>query len=175
MRSRWPQPRRRRASRHHGCFQQSEDPGGHGRQTDHRSRGNRRTDPFPRPIRPGIFQRSFVALVLAVLQRARGKRRAGRSWSACGFGGPVLDGRYYGCLSHGQIIFKERPVPEFDAGYGSKVAADAKKRAVENEDQIQSLVKFDSGAAGVIEASRDLCGPGFRRFLGGFGHGGNDL
>src|SRR4029077_9651096 len=39
-----------------------------------------------------------------------------------------------------QIIFKERPVPEFDAGYGSTVSADAKKRIVENEDQIQSLV-----------------------------------
>jgi predicted dehydrogenase len=53
-----------------------------------------------------------------------------------------------------QTIFKERPVPDFDAGYGSKVTADAKKRTVENEDQIQSMVKFSSGAAGVIEASR---------------------
>src|SRR6478672_5857345 len=41
-----------------------------------------------------------------------------------------------------QTIFKERPVPDFDAGYGSKVAADAKREVVENEDQIQSLVKF---------------------------------
>src|SRR4249920_959053 len=48
-----------------------------------------------------------------------------------------------------QTIFKERPVPDFDAGYGSKVAADAKRQVVENEDQIQSLVKFESGAAGV--------------------------
>jgi len=43
-----------------------------------------------------------------------------------------------------QTIFKERSVSDFDAGYGSKVATDAKKRAVENEDQIQSLVKFSS-------------------------------
>jgi len=44
-----------------------------------------------------------------------------------------------------QIIFKERPVADLDTGYSSKAAADAKKRAVENEDQIQSLVKFESG------------------------------
>jgi predicted dehydrogenase len=63
-----------------------------------------------------------------------------------------------------QTIFKERPAPEFDAGYGSKVAADAKKQAVENEDQIQSLVKFASGAAGVIEASRICAGRVFGVF-----------
>jgi predicted dehydrogenase len=63
-----------------------------------------------------------------------------------------------------QTIFKERPVPDFDAGYGSKIAADAKKRAVENEDQIQSLVKFASGAAGVIEASRVCAGRVFGVF-----------
>jgi predicted dehydrogenase len=60
--------------------------------------------------------------------------------------------------AYAQTIFKERLVPDFDAGYGSKVAAEAKKRAVENEDQIQSLVKFSSGAAGVIQASRVCAG-----------------
>jgi predicted dehydrogenase len=63
-----------------------------------------------------------------------------------------------------QTIFTERPVPDFDAGYGSSVAADAKKRTVENEDQIQSLVKFSSGAAGVIEASRICAGRVFGVF-----------
>jgi predicted dehydrogenase len=63
-----------------------------------------------------------------------------------------------------QTIFKERPVPDFDAGYGSKVGADAKKQAVENEDQIQSLVKFSSGAAGVLEASRICAGRVFGVF-----------
>lgn len=63
-----------------------------------------------------------------------------------------------------QTIFKERPVPDFDAGYGSRVAANAKKQAVENEDQIQSLVKFSSGAAGVIEASRVCAGRVFGVF-----------
>ena len=55
-------------------------------------------------------------------------------------------------------------MPDFDAGYGSKISADAKKRTVENEDQIQSLVKFASGAAGVIEASRICAGRVFGVF-----------
>jgi predicted dehydrogenase len=63
-----------------------------------------------------------------------------------------------------QIVFKERPIADQDAGYSSKAAADAKKRAVENEDQIQSLVKFESGAAGVIEASRICAGRVFGIF-----------
>jgi predicted dehydrogenase len=57
-----------------------------------------------------------------------------------------------------QTFFKERPVPEFDAGYSSKTTKEAKKRAVENDDQVQSLVKFSSGAAGVVEASRICAG-----------------
>src|SRR5271166_2629420 len=63
-----------------------------------------------------------------------------------------------------QIVFKERPIADQDTGYSSKAAADAKKRAVENEDQIQSLVKFESGAAGVIEASRICAGRVFGLF-----------
>ena len=63
-----------------------------------------------------------------------------------------------------QIFFKERPVASLDTGYSSKAGADAKKRAVENEDQIQSLVKFESGAAGVIEASRICAGRVFGIF-----------
>jgi len=63
-----------------------------------------------------------------------------------------------------QLVFKERPVTDLDAGYSSKAAADAKKCAVENEDQIQSLIKFQSGAAGVIEASRVCAGRVFGMF-----------
>jgi predicted dehydrogenase len=63
-----------------------------------------------------------------------------------------------------QIVFKERPIADLDTGYSSKAAADAKKRVVENEDQIQSLVKFESGAAGVIEASRICAGRVFGIF-----------
>jgi len=63
-----------------------------------------------------------------------------------------------------QIFFKERPVADLDTGYSTKAAADAKKRTVENDDQIQSLVKFESGAAGVIEASRVCAGRVFGMF-----------
>jgi predicted dehydrogenase len=63
-----------------------------------------------------------------------------------------------------QTFFKERPVPEFDSGYGSKVGVNAKMRAVENEDQAQSLIKFASGAAGVIETSRICAGRVFGIF-----------
>jgi predicted dehydrogenase len=67
-------------------------------------------------------------------------------------------------LAQSQTFFTERPVAAKDTGYSSKAAADAKKRAVENEDQIQSLVKFESGAAGVIEASRICAGRVFGIF-----------
>jgi predicted dehydrogenase len=67
-------------------------------------------------------------------------------------------------LAQSQTFFTERPVAALDTGYSSKAAADAKKRAVENEDQIQSLVKFESGAAGVIEASRICAGRVFGIF-----------
>ncbi|HIF7579444.1 Gfo/Idh/MocA family oxidoreductase, partial [Klebsiella pneumoniae] len=53
---------------------------------------------------------------------------------------------------------RQRPVPQTDAGYASRVAADAEWREVENDDQVQCLVNFDSGAAGVIEASRIAAG-----------------
>ena len=85
----WPPPPEV-GSPHHGRLQQSEDPGGLGRQTDHRPRRNRRADSFPRP-----FDRAFndpSRLVVALLQRARWKRRAGRSGSPYCFGRPVLDG-----------------------------------------------------------------------------------
>ncbi|PSJ21641.1 gfo/Idh/MocA family oxidoreductase [Halomonas sp. ND22Bw] len=60
------------------------------------------------------------------------------------------------CQAQTQIT--ERPVPSSDAGYASRVEADAERRRVENDDQTQSLVKFASGAAGVIESSRVAAG-----------------
>ncbi|MCC4959602.1 Gfo/Idh/MocA family protein [Klebsiella pneumoniae] len=57
-----------------------------------------------------------------------------------------------------QTCLRQRPVPQRDAGYASRVAADAEWREVENDDQVQCLVNFDSGAAGVIEASRIAAG-----------------
>lgn len=61
------------------------------------------------------------------------------------------------CAS-GQTYLKTRPVPGIDSGYASKVEANAERRAVENDDQMQCLVSFNSGAAGVIESSRIAAG-----------------
>ncbi|GHK53597.1 hypothetical protein KPZU09_33330 [Klebsiella pneumoniae] len=47
-----------------------------------------------------------------------------------------------------QTCLRQRPVPQTDAGYASRVAADAEWREVENDDQVQCPVNFDSGAAG---------------------------
>lgn len=60
------------------------------------------------------------------------------------------------CQTQTQIT--ERPVPSNDAGYASKVDKDAEMRRVDNDDQTQALVKFTSGAAGVIESSRVAAG-----------------
>ncbi|WP_215845118.1 Gfo/Idh/MocA family protein [Candidatus Pantoea bituminis] len=57
-----------------------------------------------------------------------------------------------------QTCITERPVPQVDAGYASHVDDNAEMRRVENEDQVQCLVNFTSGAAGVIEASRICAG-----------------
>lgn len=61
------------------------------------------------------------------------------------------------CAS-GQTHLKTRPVPGVDSGYASKVGANAGRREVENDDQMQCLVNFTSGAAGVIESSRIAAG-----------------
>ena len=55
-------------------------------------------------------------------------------------------------------------MPDFDAGYGSKITADAKSVPSKTRIRIQSLVKFESGAAGVIEASRVCAGRVFGVF-----------
>ncbi|PKH26711.1 oxidoreductase [Enterobacterales bacterium CwR94] len=60
--------------------------------------------------------------------------------------------------ANAQTCMKTRPVPQSDAGYASKVDAGAEWRDVENDDQVQCLVNFDSGASGVVEASRIAAG-----------------
>ncbi|WP_172117850.1 Gfo/Idh/MocA family protein [Halomonas hibernica] len=60
------------------------------------------------------------------------------------------------CQTQTQIT--ERPMPSSDAGYASKVDENAERRRVENDDQTQALVKFTSGAGGVIESSRVAAG-----------------
>lgn len=60
--------------------------------------------------------------------------------------------------ARGQTYFKERPMPAFDAGYKSTVTNDSPRRMVDNDDQMQCLVTFSNGAAGVIESSRIAAG-----------------
>ena len=60
-----------------------------------------------------------------------------------------------------QTWFPTRPVAGVGAGYSTKASRDAERRAVENEDQVQALIRFTSGAAGVIEASRVAVGKVF--------------
>lgn len=57
-----------------------------------------------------------------------------------------------------QTYLRQRPVPQVDAGYASRIDDQAEWREVENDDQVQCLVSFESGASGVIEASRLAAG-----------------
>lgn len=69
-----------------------------------------------------------------------------------------LMGGFKEVCASGQTFFKKRPVPKFDAGYASTVGTDAEWRDVDNDDQMQCLVNFQNGAAGVIESSRICAG-----------------
>jgi predicted dehydrogenase len=51
-------------------------------------------------------------------------------------------------------FIKERRVAALGSGHGAKAEANAPKRAVENDDICQFLIRYKSGAMGVIEASR---------------------
>ena len=64
-------------------------------------------------------------------------------------------------IAQTQTYFPTRPVPQGAASYSAKAAADAPRCEVENEDQIQALVRFASGAGGTIEASRVSAGKVF--------------
>lgn len=57
-----------------------------------------------------------------------------------------------------QTFFPTRPLAAAGEGYSAKASAGATRRNVENEDQVQALVRFASGAAGTIEASRIAVG-----------------
>jgi predicted dehydrogenase len=69
-----------------------------------------------------------------------------------------LIGDFAAVCGQSQIEFRQRPVPSGGSGYASTVAADAEYRTVENDDQTQALVRFASGAAGVVESSRIAAG-----------------
>ena len=49
---------------------------------------------------------------------------------------------------------KERVVPAGGSGYAATAQSDAEKRAVENEDIVEFLIRFDNGAIGTIGSSR---------------------
>jgi predicted dehydrogenase len=57
-----------------------------------------------------------------------------------------------------QTFFESRPLARAGEGYSAKADKAAERRPVENEDQIQALVRFRSGAGGTIEASRVAVG-----------------
>src|SRR5690349_4232036 len=60
-----------------------------------------------------------------------------------------------------QTFFPTRPKAAGGSGYGTAAAGDAEQVPVENEDQIQCLVRFAGGAGGTIEASRIAAGKVF--------------
>lgn len=64
-------------------------------------------------------------------------------------------------VAHSQTVFPTRPVPQGGSGYGATATRDAPRATVENEDQIQALVRFRNGAGGTIEASRVAAGKVF--------------
>ena len=64
-------------------------------------------------------------------------------------------------IAQTQTYFPTRPVPQGAGGYSAKAAADAPRRTVENEDQVQAMVRFANGAGGTIEASRVSAGKVF--------------
>lgn len=64
-------------------------------------------------------------------------------------------------IAQAQTYFPTRPLPQSGSGYGASAGTDARRAAVENEDQIQTLIRFSSGAGGTIEASRVAAGKVF--------------
>ena len=72
-----------------------------------------------------------------------------------------LMGEVESVTAQAQTFFPTRPVPTGGSGYGAKASGDAPRATVENEDQVQALVRFRSGAGGTIEASRVAAGKVF--------------
>ena len=75
--------------------------------------------------------------------------------------GQFLMGGIDEVAAQAQTFFPKRPAPQGGSGYGAKAGTDATMAEVENEDQIQCLVRFASGAGGTIEASRISAGKVF--------------
>jgi len=64
-------------------------------------------------------------------------------------------------IAQTQTYFPTRPVPHGASGYSAKANTTAQWQEVENEDQIQAMVQFETGAGGTIEASRVSAGKVF--------------
>ncbi len=64
-------------------------------------------------------------------------------------------------VAQAQTFFPTRPVAAGGSGYGARADAEAPRAEVENEDQIQALVRFANGSGGTIEASRVAAGKVF--------------
>lgn len=56
------------------------------------------------------------------------------------------------------IVVKDRPLPATGSGYHAKAQAKGDRQLVENDDLVQALVRFESGAFGSIGASRVAAG-----------------
>lgn len=69
-----------------------------------------------------------------------------------------LIGDFESVAGQEQTFFKTRPLASGGSGYAAKVTGEAKRVEVENEDQFQALVRFQSGAGGTIESSRIAAG-----------------
>lgn len=72
-----------------------------------------------------------------------------------------LMGEVVEVAAQAQTFFPTRPKAASGSGYGAAATSDAERVPVENEDQVQCLVRFSSGAGGVIEASRIAAGKVF--------------
>jgi len=75
--------------------------------------------------------------------------------------GQYLMGDIERVVAESETFFPTRPVPAKGSGYGATASTDAPRSKVENEDQIQALLRFKSGAGGSIEASRIAAGKVF--------------
>ncbi|PIO96229.1 Oxidoreductase domain protein [uncultured Pleomorphomonas sp.] len=75
--------------------------------------------------------------------------------------GQYLMGDVERVVAESETFFPTRPIPAGGSGYGAKAGAEAPRAKVENEDQIQALIRFRSGAGGSIEASRIAAGKVF--------------
>ena len=163
-RSNWPTPRRwrrrRQASRRQddARLQQRQDAGGDAGQAAHRATA---TSASRSVFAAGSIRASTTIRNCLTPGDARGSEagsgcarrpRLATSISVAQY----LLGDIDRVIADAQTIFATRPLPTGGAGYGAKATSDSPRAAVENDDQIQCLVRFrerrrrrDRGVAGL--------------------------